>query len=213
MSTTERPSRPERDPGVVASAVGDVDFELSQLVDTGLVLVEFARELDTPGAEPTVVDSTLQIACLESGLLHVRSLTEFFDSASERDVTASDFIGTWWSPPKTEALKRLRTSRGLLDKHLSHLTWERAAHRAENADGENPRWSVAGLAADVLIVFETFVAELKRRDSATRDSFDGTLAKSWVNLFGSWPAVLGPQPAVLPSRVRRLSVHREPPQP
>lgn len=93
-----------------------------------------------------------------------------------------------WSPPKSEALKRLRSVRDVRNANLSHLTWDRVAKRRDA--GQNPDWDVAELADDVLTVFTDFVAKLQRDDADMADRFSGVLASAWVNLRGVWPEIL-----------------------
>ena len=174
-------------------AVSDIDFEFSQLVD---LVREINRQPEQQRA--TVPDSiairsaTVDVACLESALLHVRALTDFVDTADPRDITVNDYI-TKWSPPKSEALKNLRRRRKLLDKHLSHLSWSRVTERAKTA-AENPDWNIGELADDLLSVLLDFVTRLKAVDPEAGGWFDGTVATACIKLRGTWPDIV-PSPA------------------
>lgn len=72
-------------------------------------------------------DGVVHDALLESMLLHVRSLTDFFVYTSPRpkptDILRTDFAPEW-TPPQPEATRAL-AGRDALHKHLAHLTWER----------------------------------------------------------------------------------------
>lgn len=176
---------------LLVSAIPDIDWEFSQLVE---VAVEMrAADTEVLAGRPSPVSAVQYVAFLESGLLHVRSLVDFLDTAKEADITASDYFGEPWNPPKTEPLKRLRGARKILDKHLSHLSWDRVTMRAENND-ENPAWSVPALADDVLCVFIDFMNALKAKIPKFGDLFDVSIAYGSMKLRDEWPSSV-PEPA------------------
>jgi hypothetical protein len=176
-------------------AVPDIDFELSQLVDTAVLLREF-RESQNDLAPAASRQAAIEVASLESGLLHLRNVIDFFNTDQRRDITARDFLdGERWAIPRTDAWKRLRSVRKMLDKHLSHISWERVIARSRDPGGENPVWPLERLADDSLEVSTAFVGELRARDLESSDWFDSTLVKAYLGLRDTWPEGV---PAPLP---------------
>jgi hypothetical protein len=180
-----------RDRESLRAAVLDIDFELHQLVDV-------ARQAEPP-------TGTLEVASLESALLHVRNLLAFFDGGEPNWITVKDYLPRW-SPPKSVAMRRLRGMRDLLNAHLSHLSWERVTNRANMAD--NPEWSVHGLADDVLMVFTAFVERLQAVDSEAAEWYEPALIYAWVTLREEWPGILPRPPKDRPLLVRAPVVRR-----
>ena len=117
--------------------------------------------------------------------------SRLFDPSEEDWINIRDYLPKW-SPPKSEALRRLRSKRDLLNAHLSHLSWKRVTERGRR--GENPSWNVRSLADDILTVFTDFVSRLQEVDEEAADWFSGPLAYASVKLRGTWPAVL-PKPS------------------
>jgi hypothetical protein len=82
-------------------------------------------------------------ACLESMLLHARNLIEFvIEGRTGSDIHRSDYVQKW-APEKSPATRRLRSDRQMLDKALSHLSWERVK-------GGTPVHDPARIARDVV---------------------------------------------------------------
>jgi hypothetical protein len=169
------PMRRERE--LLHGAVQDIDFELGQLMEMA----------GAAGCTPGAID----VACLESALLHIRNLLDFLDRGKPNYITVKDYLPNW-SPPKSKALNRLRSRRDLLNAHLSHLTWDRVTRR--NEAGQNPPWKLWRLADDILTVFTTFVARLQEVDAEMAEWFSGPLASASIELRGTWPKIV-PKPA------------------
>lgn len=120
-----------------------VGYELVQLA-------KMSRRLQDP-----TLPGDAHNACLESMLLHARSLIEFTieGRGKANDLHRSEFLPKW-APPKGEEAKRLRRAMPVLHKHLAHLTWERV-------DEGSQEWDYGDVVADLLHVFGAFVAELR----------------------------------------------------
>ncbi|MCB9924398.1 MAG: hypothetical protein H6822_19625 [Planctomycetaceae bacterium] len=94
-------------------------------------------------------------ALLESFLLHVRVLMDFFygersgDKAD--DVIAADFVAGWNASP-SEYLVKLRRP---LNKLLAHLTLERQKYTADKF-----LWDTHGIAEELEPTIERFLASL-----------------------------------------------------
>ncbi len=70
-------------------------------------------------------DGNLYAACMESALVHARSLVQFLDTKNKRyddDIVPDDFA-LGWKPPQSEAFERLTAFIPAIHKHLMHLTW------------------------------------------------------------------------------------------
>lgn len=142
------------------NATGHIAYELEQLVATSRYLA--ARTL--PGV--------LHNACLESMLVHVRSLADFLlcDKGDPTDLHRSAFVGAW-TPPPSEQATELRKARWVINKHLAHLTWNRVGH------GGTP-WSSDDLAGYVVHVFGEFVAEAVAQGAPASAVFESALARA-----------------------------------
>jgi len=75
-----------------------------------------------------VSDGVVRNALLESMLLHIRSLTDFFVRTNTHQKT-TDILRTHsapeWTPVPAPEAARALAGYDTLNKHLSHLTWER----------------------------------------------------------------------------------------
>lgn len=133
----------DRSPSEYVDAAGHVAYELDQLVQTSRWL------------QDTTLPTAVHNACLESMLVHARSLTHFLVVARDRssDLHRDNFAGAW-SPTPSEATARLLATLPVANKHLAHLTWERITQ------GQQP-WEYPNIAADVVRVFSEFLAEAK----------------------------------------------------
>lgn len=136
-----------RSPEQLELAALHVSYELVQLVKMSCYL------------EVQPLPGELHNACLESLLLHARSLIDFLllGKGSSGDLHRSDFI-PMWAPVKGEETKRLRAAMPMLHRHLAHLTWERV-------DASEQEWSYRHIAADVLHVYADFVAQGRATDA------------------------------------------------
>lgn len=99
-------------------------------------------------------------ALLESAVLHLRNLVDFFYPGKVRndDVIAMDYAANWdcQRPPLTPAL---RDARERAHKELAHLTTQRKAGSAPAKE-----WDFANITAELKPVLEAF---LRVADSAT----------------------------------------------
>lgn len=120
---------------------------------------ELVRALDEIGYELEMLGQTamrlhsledwpydLQNALIEAWLVHARALIEFLlgRSTHSGDIRLSDFPGGWsldMSPRRT----RLTEVRSDANKHLAHLTWERAA-----ADVSPAEWALGQTLDDIV---------------------------------------------------------------
>jgi hypothetical protein len=105
------------------------------------------------------VDGVSSNAYLESMLLHARALAEFLVLSRSRpsDIRRQDFADEW-SPTPVEAVARLTDHVPTLDRHLSHLTWERV-------ETGPPSWEYHQVADDVLMIAFAWLDHLNKRDS------------------------------------------------
>ena len=105
------------------------------------------------------VDGVASNAYLESMLLHARALAEFFVLSRSRptDIRRWDFADEW-TPTPAEAVTRLTDHVPTLDRHLSHLTWERV-------EAGTPLWEYHGVADDVLTIAFAWLDHLNKTDS------------------------------------------------
>ncbi len=102
---------------------------------------------------PTPVDAN---AYLESMLVHLRSLVGFFIRPASKfptDIRRTDFAPEW-TPTPAAAVQRLEKAQPDLDKHLSHLTWERV-------DDDKPGWDFPSLVGDITTVAAAWVDHLE----------------------------------------------------
>ena len=74
-------------------------------------------------------DSVLENACLESMLLHARSLSDLLTTTGSRrfktDMHLSDFSDPAWDPRPGESVDYLQAQGPMINRHLAHLTWDR----------------------------------------------------------------------------------------
>lgn len=99
---------------------------------------------------------------LEAMLLHSRNMIEFLcgrptgtpgrSQWKPRDIRPADFLEDWNPPP--EPVERLHVQLDLIDKHLSHLSWERTKDQRE--------WTPAVI-DDLATLFDAFVASMEGR--------------------------------------------------
>jgi hypothetical protein len=124
-------------------------------------LAHIAALVDKPTQEPFV-----GTALLESSLVHVRCLAEFFVGRVDRkgrrkwgretDVTPAAFL-EGWVPEPAEAIAVLDDAIPRLDKHLSHMTSAREALFG-------PQWNLHELEDAVFSVARHFSAQLEQAD-------------------------------------------------
>jgi len=103
-------------------------------------------------------DRYLHDAALESFVLHLRNLIDFFyprKSVQSSDVIATDFLDdpATWDPPASISAT-LNAARDRADKELSHLT----AQRRDTGDPTKP-WETDALFGEIKAVADKFVAK------------------------------------------------------
>jgi hypothetical protein len=111
-------------------------------------------------------------------LLHARNLGAFLIEGRYKtsDIHRSDFA-PGWSPSNSPTKRRLREARPLLDRHLSHLTWERVDVDAADHDPDR-------IAHDMVEVMAEFVEHLEAEANPAAAWFDGQLQRARVLLAG-----------------------------
>lgn len=113
-------------------------------------------EMVEAGTSPMATEQRREVlAQLESFLLHVRVLRDFFYTPGrDDDIVAGHFIANWSKicPTKGRYLKDQKTR---LDKALAHLTEKRLDY-----DGKDKKWQVTKLYKDLHPVIEVFIANL-----------------------------------------------------
>lgn len=128
-------------------------------------------------ADETGQDHVAQ-ACLESMLLHARNLSEFLIEGRYKssDIHRSDFT-PGWSPPNSPAKRRLRDARPMLDRHLSHLSWERV-------EIDTPEHDPKRISDDIVEVMRAFVDHLEAEANPAAEWFNGQLQQARMLLDG-----------------------------
>jgi len=93
---------------------------------------------------------------LEAYLVHGRILASFLGATSPHrdDITPKDF-GIDWTWPSTAEAKVVVEHVKAINKHLAHLSWERAAHR------DGVWWDLTELPRFLIPIFRDFVDELE----------------------------------------------------
>jgi len=102
--------------------------------------------------------SFLRSALLESFLIHLRNLIDFFYTQPSDALTDDLVAGDFFDPPSTwdpgMMPKSLKDARGRANKEVSHITQK----RKERADPTKP-WPVADLFNEIGVVAQKFAAE------------------------------------------------------
>lgn len=128
-------------------AVQQIGYELTQLCDAH---VEMHRH---DGGH-------IPVACMESAVIHARSLIEFFENKRKKadDIVPADFLDDW-AVPTSESWGRLCDFVPITHKHLMHLTWERVGNSTTTS------YHIDRMAFDVVAIMKVFLAALKQHDS------------------------------------------------
>lgn len=112
--------------------------------------------------------------------LHLRNLLDFFAPRSKRktDASASDFCPDW-EPPKLNLY--LRDARWMADKHIAHLTTDRAT------DIDEKTWPVEPIVQSMLPIIGDFAERAEFVCSEFREAVFDRLSeaperKDWRNL-------------------------------
>jgi len=104
--------------------------------------------------ELSYVEGYLHDAMLESWVVHLRNLINFFCRPRHRDdVIAEDFFGNPGAWSRSES-KTLETARLRADKELSHITQKR-----KDADDKERGWNIAGLSQEVWDIATKFASQ------------------------------------------------------
>jgi hypothetical protein len=140
----ERVQRTSQD---LTLAAGHIIFELKALVDDAAWLLSdderFVDAFSTP--------------LLEAMLLHLRNLWEFLFNTGPngRSLAAVDFLPSWDAEEAFASTQLLRSIQGVLNNHLSHLSWERIQDRTGM-----PAWDWRMPVVQVVTAFNRFVQQL-----------------------------------------------------
>jgi hypothetical protein len=112
-----------------------------------------------PRASTDPAFALLQNAALESSLMSIRDLDDFF--ASRSGSRADDIVGIDYGFPPCRGF--LSTDeRDAINKKLAHLTYRAVYERRQNPTHPNPRtWNNADLANRAMIVFGEFLDHLE----------------------------------------------------
>lgn len=138
--------RDSRSPEELKKASNHLAYELNMLFFLRPELSEAMR-----GGVRSITDTYLTNAILESFLVHVRNIIDFFYNLSPRgdDVIAGDFISNWreLSPPITALLSETKERS---NKHLVHLTYARIDLE------ESEEWQFEKIEKDIKKVLKEF---------------------------------------------------------
>lgn len=132
-------TRPKRSDEELKKAASHVMYEWRMLQKISLLL--------SSGA---LTGSALHDAAMESVVVHVRCLREFFDpnrTPKPDDVMPCDFLNEQsWTPPAVSV--RLNAAKTDADKRLAHITYART---------EAPvSWDHAALVVELGVIFQSF---------------------------------------------------------
>lgn len=131
------------------AALLQVAVEVNRCADCGARRVRALNEDDGVAAD----------ACLEAMLVHARAVLEFLLSSSSRtsDICRSDFPCPDWDFPSSGEADAFRTDMTTINKHLTHLTWERL-------DPAQGTWEEEGFAARVVALAQRWNDHLAETD-------------------------------------------------
>lgn len=125
----------------------------------------------------------LAIAALESWLVHVRLLAEFFrvrPSRDKRDFSARDFESEAVEDPSSHEIHRLWK---LASSHLVHLSQERAPEDLFELEPEYlTYWSMVSVSQDLLELAESFVARLEKQKVSVAPQFRSAVQQALADL-------------------------------
>jgi len=137
---------------------------------------EFEQMCAMPGAMQRVDvlgEGDVYVACLESMLIHARSLISFLLGKENRQlqnaILPSRFVRNW-KAPKSDASARLRKYEPVISQQLAHLTIERTT------SGEIGDYHLVQLVPDLVETLEAFVEYLKVGDSWASNQVGNRLA-------------------------------------
>ena len=157
-----------------------VAYELQMLVYQALAVITGA-----PSGFDGLMTLAIKNALLESSLLHIRVLDEFFGGRESKQFQ-TDLRATMWVPDGSFFSRLGEPDRTRIDKGLAHLSELRA--------DLDPNWKLGDLTDDCCATFETFLNEL---DPERLPAFavpgcppSGTIIKTW---FDNRPASSKPQ--------------------
>jgi hypothetical protein len=149
-------SPPARTPDELGAALADIGYELQMVCGCAYLIQTLDDTKDALRGYKGVRSNAL----LESELVHLRSLIEFFFRPSGRDddVGTHEFARNRGWPPKglvwTEVDLSTDTTWDLINKRLAHITWDRTK--------PNKGWKPVVLAHDMLGVAIAWAKHLDR---------------------------------------------------
>lgn len=147
-----------RSPEESAAIFAAVGYELFHCLACAAIL------RDRPDVDPEPLESgVLHNALLEAHLIHARNLIELLvmePGKRPSDVRRTDFLpeGTEpWGPggDAEQAARRLEAMWKPINKHLTHITWNRLS-------GEGPEWSPGQISEDILHLATDWVEYLRK---------------------------------------------------
>jgi len=129
--------------------LGHVGREILRCVECAVLLddAQARAETNPDGDAPVIAD-----ALLEAHLLHARNLIEVLvrklpRSPGAQDTLRTDFLPSGvedWTPSPPAAVARLHGHWRVLNRHLSHVSWDRIS--------DDEEWTHALIAQDILDV-------------------------------------------------------------
>ena len=151
--------------------------ELNQASEA--LLYEYRMLLTSAGflGSQIAADSDLALCVLESFLVHLRNLLDFFYSEPKRasDCSAGDYlpdVAAWRQEIEEHLLSPTNEILRRIHKDLAHLTYDRIGKEPEDR-----QWEVTRIALAVVRVMTAF-----RRDVPDRDSFSRKWDCRWHDL-------------------------------
>ena len=166
--------------------VSHVQYEWTQMASCAARLEQVDR-VRTPEENTT----------LEALLLHGRCLINFVCGDYRgrwraTDMKPADFLRTSWILPDEEMDRRLRGRLPVINRSLTHLSWERIT------DPEGVMWPTGLVAHEVHWTLHQFVMEVDRTDRGLSDLWRAAAAEAdrwmpprrtdWAELRGFGPA-------------------------
>jgi len=146
------------------------DTELEKAVRH--VCYELQRMDQYVGVRVRARDRAVVAACFEGFYLHLRNGIEFLYSPRAGRISASDYLGPNRSAPKVKRLSRASTP---INRHISHLMWERVTDPPPGSYA-SPEWDSAEFNRLARDAFYGFLNVLEGRNAEWAGRFRTRLA-------------------------------------